>query len=208
MCQHKQRNLKLPPNLFWYTTREYTSPLLFATYINDLPEHLQHFLILMFADDAKCTRLIHNVTDCPLLQDDIHHTVQWSFSCDLDFNTTKLFMSYWNNSLNSSYYVNNQSIMTASQCKDLGIIFTPNLSWSPHVDMIVTKAYKILGVIRRTFHTNCATTKLKLYLSLVRSQLIHCSQLWRPYVSHQRHSNTRMSSTTQSHQIYFEQLFI
>ena len=54
-------------------------PLLF----NGLPEHLQHSLTLMFADDTKCTRLINNVTDCALLQDDIHHAVQWSFSCDL-----------------------------------------------------------------------------------------------------------------------------
>ena len=51
-------------------------PVLFATYINDLPEHLQHSLTLMFADDAKCTRLIPNVTDCALLQDHIHHAVQ------------------------------------------------------------------------------------------------------------------------------------
>ena len=35
-------------------------------------------------------------------------------------------MSYWNNSLNSSYHANNHSITTASQCKDLGIIFTPS----------------------------------------------------------------------------------
>ena len=48
--------------------------------------------------------------------------------------------------------------------------------------MIVTKAYKILGLIRRTFHASCTTTKSKLYLSLVRSQLMYCSQLWRPYL--------------------------
>ena len=73
-------------------------------------------------------------------------------------------------------------LYTASQCKDLRIIFIPILSWSPHIDMIVTKAYKILGLIRRTFHTNCSYHyKLKLYLSLVRSQLMYCSQLWRSY---------------------------
>ena len=95
----------------------------------------------MFADDTKCTRLIHNVTNCALLQDDIHHAVQFRFSCDLDFNITKyIHMSYWNNSPNSSYHVNNQSITTASQCKELGIIFTPTLSWSLHIDMIVAKA--------------------------------------------------------------------
>ena len=59
--------------------------LLFAIYINDLPEHLQHSLTLMFADDTKCINLIHNATDCALLQNDIYHAAQWSSSCDLDF---------------------------------------------------------------------------------------------------------------------------
>ena len=129
MCQHKyiKCKLNLPSSLLVYHKGVYLCPLLFATYINELPEHLQHSLTLIFADDTKCTRLIHNVTDCALLQDDIHHAVQRSFSCDLDFNITNckfIHMSYWNNSLNSSYH-NYQSIMTASQCKDLGIIFTP-----------------------------------------------------------------------------------
>ena len=137
----------------------------------------------MFADDTKCTRLIYNVSNCALLQDDIHHAVQWSSLCDLYFNIHKFtHMSYLNNSPNSSYHINHHTITLKNQCKDLGIIFTPTLSWSPHIDMIVTKAYKILGLIRRTFHTNCTSTKLKLYLSLVRSQLMYCSQLWRPHL--------------------------
>ena len=54
--------------------------LLFAICINDLPDHLQHSLTLMFADDTKCTRFIHNVTDCALLQDDIHQAVHGALS--------------------------------------------------------------------------------------------------------------------------------
>ena len=70
-------------------------PLLFAIYINDLPEHLQHSFTLMFADDTKCIELIHNATDCAPLQNNIYHTVQWSSSCDLDFNIAKfIHMSY------------------------------------------------------------------------------------------------------------------
>ena len=168
-------------------------PLLFAIYINDLPEHLQHSLTLMFADDTKCIKLIHNATDCALLQTDIYHAVQWSSSCDLDFNIAKfIHMSYWNNLSNSSYHINHQSITLSSQCKDLGIIFTPTLNWSPHIDMIIARAYKILGLIRRTFHTNCIITKMKLYLSLVRSQLMYCSQLWRPNLIKDIHSLERV----------------
>ena len=82
----------------------------------------------MFADNTKCIKLIHNATDCALLQNDIYHAVQWSSSCDLDFNIAKfIHMSYWNNLSNSSYHINHQSITLANQCKDLEIIFTPGL---------------------------------------------------------------------------------
>ena len=64
-------------------------PLLFAIYIDDLPEYLQHSIALMFANDTKCIKPIRDATDIVLLQDDIHHTTQWSSSCDLAFNVTK-----------------------------------------------------------------------------------------------------------------------
>ena len=128
----------------------------------------------MFADDTKCIKLIHNISDSTMLQDDINHAEQWSSLCDLAFNTSKfIHMSYGNNSFNSSYFINHQRIISANQCKDLGIIFTPSLSWSPHIDMIIIRAYKILGLIRRTFHTNCTNIKKKLYLSLVRSHAVN-----------------------------------
>ena len=43
--------------------------------------------------------------------------------------------------------------------------------------------HKFLGIIRRTFTTNSISTKRKLYISLVRSQLTNCSIIWRPHLS-------------------------
>ena len=41
---------------------------------------------------------------------------------------------------------------------------------------------KNLGLLRRTFcSTNSISAKKSLYLSLVRSQLVYCSQIWSPY---------------------------
>ena len=56
-----------------------------------------------------------------------------------------------------------------------------DLKLSHHYKFISTRAYKILGLIRRSFSgTLPSTTKRKLYLSLVRSQLSYGSQIWRP----------------------------
>ena len=93
-------------------------PLFVSIYINDLPDHLQHSLTLMFVDDTECTRLIHNVSNCALLQGDIHHAVQWSSLCDLDFNITKfIHMSYWNNSPNLSYHTNHHTVTLTTNAK-------------------------------------------------------------------------------------------
>ena len=59
-------------------------------------------------------------------------------------------------------------------------MITSNLSWSNHCNMITAKAYKQLGLIRRSFTTNCISAKKQLYISLVRSQLLYCPQIWQP----------------------------
>ena len=60
-------------------------------------------------------------------------------------------------------------------------MMTSDTSWSNHIALISSKAYKKLGLLRRTFcSTNSIWAKKSLYLSLVRSQLVYCSQIWRP----------------------------
>ena len=54
------------------------------------------------------------------------------------------------------------------------------MSWSNHYKTITCKAYKSLGLIKQTFSFNCVDGKKTLYISLVRSKLMYCSQLWRP----------------------------
>ena len=45
------------------------------------------------------------------------------------------------------------------------------------------KAYKKLGLLRRSLcYNNSTSTKKRLYVSLIRSQLLYCSQIWRPYL--------------------------
>jgi len=51
-----------------------------------------------------------------------------------------------------------------------------------HIDLIVSKANKMLGIIYRTCTTDCdEKTMLILYKSLARPQLEYASQVWSPY---------------------------
>ena len=40
----------------------------------------------------------------------------------------------------------------------------------------------MLGLLRRTFSTPYSYARKQLYLMLVRSQMMYCSQLWRPFL--------------------------
>ena len=42
--------------------------------------------------------------------------------------------------------------------KDLGVLISNNLEWSPHQDFVLTKAYKTLGLIRRTFSQSISSS--------------------------------------------------
>lgn len=44
-------------------------------YVNDLPETVRHSMLLMFADDAKCAKLIRGPLDCVHLQEDLDYFV-------------------------------------------------------------------------------------------------------------------------------------
>ena len=80
----------------------------------------------------------------------------------------------------AKYLLNNNHIEMRDSIKDLGVLITSDLSWSSHCNMITFKAYKQLDLTRRSFTTNCVSAKKQLYISLVRSQLLYYSQVWRP----------------------------
>ena len=47
-------------------------PLLFLLFINDMRDCIEHSILSLFTDDAKCFRKINNVDDCERLQHDLN----------------------------------------------------------------------------------------------------------------------------------------
>ena len=74
-------------------------------------------------------------------------------------------------------------IPLVNSTRDLGVLITDTLSWSDHIHLITSKAYKMLGLIRRSFsNTLSVFNKKSLYVSLVKSHLLYCSVIWRPHL--------------------------
>ena len=136
-------------------------PLLFILYINDFPSQLKAMLPFIFADDTKCLHVAKTNADFTTIQEDLNVACNWSKECCLSFNCSKsAVLHFWCHHENPvKYSLNNIYIEARDSIKDLGIIITSELSWTGHCNMITSRAYKQLGLIRRIFTTNCVSAK-------------------------------------------------
>ena len=149
-----------------------------------MPDAVTNSLIVMFADDAKCFKVIDSLTDCIVFQNDLDSLSVWSIRNELLFQPPKchnLRISRKRNSFHRNYYLSGQELEIVAKERDLGVIVCKDTNWAEHLTAIVSKANRMLGFLKR----NCAgildIKALKLlYLSLVRSHLSYCSQVWAP----------------------------
>ena len=72
------------------------------------------------------------------------------------------------------------ALKPAEDLRDLGVVVTPDLSWSSHIGNIVKKARAMSSWVLSVFRTREANTMLTLYKAFVRSNLEYCSPIWHP----------------------------
>ena len=142
-------------------------------------------LPLLFADDTKCLGSVRtrssNTTD---LQLDLDSLSLWSLTNNIAFNAAKsALLSFPHESVPSPRFISGIEIPMVSSTRDLGVLISDTLSWSDHNHRITSKAYKMLGLVRRSFSNKLpVSVKKSLYLSLVRSHLMYCSVIWWPHL--------------------------
>ena len=86
------------------------------------------------------------MADCLNMQYELLNVSSWGRDWKLNFNVFKcVTLSFW-----LSYMLNGASLVNSTGCKDLGITVTTDLSWSSHLQNIIGKAYRMLGLLRPT----------------------------------------------------------
>ena len=157
-------------------------PLLFLIYINDIPEHI-HSKIYMFADDTKFLQIITSYSDRISMQDDVASLLNWCKDWKLGLNLSKCCSMTFSLSSKDAltYRIIDSEVKQVDTHRDLGIVVSHNLSWNDHYSAICSNAYSTLNFIRRQIPiSSCVHLKKSLYLSLVRSKISYCSQVWSP----------------------------
>jgi hypothetical protein len=127
-------------------------PTLFLIFINDISNQINSTMRL-FADDCLLYREIKGPEDHNTLQRDLHTLYDWSRSWQMDFNVDKCYtMSVTlatKNRREVTYSMGGKSLTRTTTSPYLGVEISHNLKWSPHIDMICSKAHRVLGLFRR-----------------------------------------------------------
>ena len=156
-------------------------PLLFVIYINDIDESVVS-RALKFADDTKIYHTVNTSSDIEMLRSDLCNLFSWSTEWQMLFNVEKchvMHLGYGNPRVD--YIMDGKRLETVTEEKDLGVFVSEDLKWEKQCSYAVSKANKVLGMIKRNFVDRSKEIIIPLYKSLVRPHLEYCSQIWNPH---------------------------
>ena len=158
-------------------------PILFILYINDLPNTIKASCRI-FADDTKLIQAIKTKEDSERLQKDLNSLAEWSDTWKLQFNPAKCHVLHiGKKNIDSTYTMNGEELVTVTEEKDLGCIISNDLKQSANIKHHISKANKLLGMIRRTFSFLDKEVFLLLYKTYIRPRLEYCQQACYPYLA-------------------------
>jgi hypothetical protein len=159
-------------------------PLLFLTYINDLPDNI-HSSVRLFADDCVLYHEIQNEIDSNELQEDLNTLVKWEENWQLCFNPSKCFvmrLTHARSPKHFDYKLGNNILNETDGHPYLGIHIT---NWNKHIQQTTSKANRTLGFIKRNLHSCPKHTKESAYKTLVRVTVRplveYTSAVWDPH---------------------------
>ena len=158
-------------------------PLLFLTYINDMPSHTESD-VRLFADDSLLYREIRNTNDSIQLQEDLNALESWEKKWLMRFSPSKcnvISIPPKNKAVIELHYtLHGQVLEQVDNAKYLGVTISNNLSWNKHIDNITAKGNRTLGFVRRNLKNCSRLVKTAGYTVLVRPGIEYASTVWDP----------------------------
>ena len=88
------------------------------------------------------------------------------------------------NPLSFAYSIDGANLERVDKVSDLGIILDSTLTFSPHIEYIVSKSMKMLGFVKRvTADVSDINCILYHYKTLILTNMTYCSQIWSPFTN-------------------------
>ena len=144
-------------------------PLLFPTYINDLPNGLTS-TVKLFVDDTLLYGVVVEDSDCDNLQDDLNKLETWQQEWQMQFNSSKC----------NIICISGSKLEQVDSASYLGIAVNSKLKRSEHISSISSKASRSLGLIKRNLWNCPRKVRETAYTSIVRLKLEYARASWDP----------------------------
>ena len=156
-------------------------PLMFLLMINDLPSHL-HNPVRLFADDTSIL-FTHqpNVDISDQIDQETSRLKEWTDTWMIDINATKtksMSITLAKNRIIPTPSLNNILIDNVTSHKHLGLVLNNTLTWNDHIDYIVKKTSKRIGILRSLKYRLSRECLRTIYISHIRSVLEYCDVVW------------------------------
>ena len=153
-------------------------PLLFLIYINDLSDDLS-ITAKLFADDTSLFSIVKNInTSASHLNRDLSKISKWAFQWKMRFDPDPskqaqevIFSHKILNTYHPSIYFNNKSVKQVPSQKHLGLILDNKLNFQEHLQNILNKVNKTIGLLRKLQNILPREPLLTIYKSFVRPHL-------------------------------------
>ena len=157
-------------------------PLIFLIFTNDLNQHLHHCSSILFADDTtlhKTHRNLNYLEWC--LQDDMQTLTDWFKANKLTLNLDKTVCILFQQKGSDKAFkiqIDTVKIRTSNEIKFLGMWLDSHLSWSVHIQRLVTRLKRNTTMLRVGNKLLTKECKRLVYFAHIQSHLQYGILLW------------------------------
>ena len=149
-------------------------PLLFILYINDLHQVIQHCSVFRYTDDTNL--LLVNKSLKKIVTD-------WLRANKISLNTskTKVFLCKPKTTKiykKLNFRMSGQKIEISDSIKYLGLHLQDTLDWDTHLNVIIKKLQRAIGLLSKVRHYVPKWLLRTIYFSLFNSHLIYGCKVW------------------------------
>ena len=155
-------------------------PVLFLIYINDLNQVSDILHTIMFADDTNLFLSGSKISEIERkLNNELSLLTEWFSANRLSLNIKKTsYIVFCNRkNIDANILLANTRIGKVNDTKFLGVIISSNLSWNKHIDVIINKMSKTIGIIAKVRHLLLGSART-LYMTLVEPYINYCNIVW------------------------------
>ena len=158
-------------------------PLLFIIYINDIPETANFAKFILYADDANIIITADTIEGIVSQLDKlISSLLEWVKSNGLALNLKKTKYMIFSRSrqidLPSPLIISKTVIERKFEARFLGVIIDESLNWSRHIQTVLSKMSRYIGIMYKIKKYLPLKARLQIYYSFVQSHLNYCSLVW------------------------------